>query len=81
MGKEMNEHTRALANQAHEYALGVYNTRIATEGQDNVLFYQIRDDKFAELVVQECAEWVNNNVGLIDEEARADLLKHFGVEQ
>ena len=80
MGKEMNEHTRALANQAHEYALGVYNTRIATEGQDNVLFYQIRDDKFAELVVQECAEWVNNNVGLIDEEARADLLKHFGVE-
>ena len=80
MGKEMNEHTRALANQAHEYALGVYNTRIATEGQDNVLFYQIRDDKFAELVVQECAEWVNDNVGLIDEEARANLLKHFGVE-
>ena len=37
-------------------------------------------EKFAELIVRECAEWVNNNVGLIDEEARADLLKHFGVE-
>ena len=36
-------------------------------------------EKFAQLIVKECAEWVNNNVGLIDEEARADLLKHFGV--
>lgn len=38
------------------------------------------EQKFAELIVRECAEWVNDNVGLIDEEARADLLKHFGVE-
>ena len=38
-------------------------------------------EKFAELIVRECAEWVNDNVGLIDEEARADLLKHFGVEE
>ena len=37
-------------------------------------------EKFAELIVAECAEWVNDNVGLIDEAARADLLKHFGVE-
>jgi len=37
--------------------------------------------KFAELIVRECAEWVNDNVGLIDEEARADLLKHFGVKK
>jgi hypothetical protein len=41
----------------------------------------IRIEKFAELIVRECAEWVNDNVGLIDEEARADLLKHFGVEE
>ena len=37
--------------------------------------------KFAELIVRECAKWVNDNVGLIDEEARADLLKHFGVKK
>jgi hypothetical protein len=37
--------------------------------------------KFAELIVRECANWVNNNLGLVDEEARADLLKHFGVEE
>jgi hypothetical protein len=38
-------------------------------------------DLFAELIVKECADWINDNVGLIDEEARADLLKHFGVEE
>lgn len=37
--------------------------------------------KFAELIVRECAEWVNNNLGLVDEDAKADLLKHFGVEE
>ena len=38
-------------------------------------------EKFAQLIIRECAEWVNNNVGLIDEAARADLLKYFGVEE
>ena len=38
-------------------------------------------DLFAELIVKECADWINDNVGLIDEEARADLLKYFGVEE
>ena len=37
--------------------------------------------KFAELIVRECAKWVNDNLGLVDEEAKADLLKHFGVEE
>ena len=50
----MNPRIRTLANQAHEYALGVYDQRIVTEGQANVLFYQIRDDRFAQLIVQEC---------------------------
>ena len=36
---------------------------------------------FAELIVRECGEWVNNNLGLLDEEAKSDLLKHFGVEE
>ena len=39
------------------------------------------EQRFAELIVEECAEWVNNNVGLIDEKAKADLLEHFGVEE
>ena len=36
--------------------------------------------KYTELIIKECSKWVNDNVGLIDEEAKADLLKHFGVE-
>ena len=36
-------------------------------------------EKFAELIVNECADWINDNVGMIDEEARQDLLKHFGA--
>jgi hypothetical protein len=38
-------------------------------------------EKFTELIVRECGQWVNDNLGLLDEEARADLLKHFGVEE
>ena len=38
-------------------------------------------EKFAELIVRECAKWVNDNLGLVDEEAKADLLKNFGVEE
>jgi hypothetical protein len=37
-------------------------------------------EKFAELIIKDCVGWVNDNVGLIDEETKADLLKHFGVE-
>lgn len=38
-------------------------------------------ERFAELIVRECANWINENVGMIDEDARADLHKHFGVEK
>ena len=37
-------------------------------------------EKFTQLIVAECVTWVNDNLGMVDEEARADLLKHFGVE-
>lgn len=35
---------------------------------------------FAELIVEECANWIDANVGMITPEARADLLKHFRDE-
>ena len=35
---------------------------------------------FAELIVRECGKWVNDNVGLIDDETMADMLRHFGVK-
>ena len=43
--------------------------------------FQLCLQSFAESIVQECVTWVNDNVGMVDEEARADLLKHFGVEE
>lgn len=46
----MMEKIKLLANQAHEYAVEQYEERIKTEGQSNVLFYEIRDNKFAELI-------------------------------
>ena len=37
-------------------------------------------EKFAELIVQECIDWINLNLGLVDEQAREDLMKYFGVK-
>ena len=70
----MNERIREIAEQAgFQY---IKDEKIGWAGN-----YNSSLPKFAELIVRECAEWVNDNVGLIDEEARADLLKHFGVEE
>ena len=44
-----------------------------------LLFNKEKLEKFTELIVKECAYWINENVGMIDEEARKDLLKHFGI--
>ena len=68
----MNERLKELAEKAgstHKQNLGVYQ------------FYTDELEKFAELIVRECGTWVNDNLGLLDEEAKADLLKHFGVEE
>jgi hypothetical protein len=37
--------------------------------------------KFAESIVMECADWIDNHVGTVDADARSDLLNHFGIEQ
>jgi hypothetical protein len=67
----MNERIKELAEQAGYKDLPT--VRLAFHGFDK--------EKFAELIVRECGQWVNDNLGLLDEEARADLLKHFGVEE
>ena len=75
----MNERIQQLADQAHEYALGVYDRRIATEGLENVFFYQISNDKFAELIVQECADIATMNQHQWAS-AGSYVLEHFGVK-
>jgi len=68
----MNERFRLLAEQVE--------WRFADRLTGELSEYDKRLLKFAELIVRECAEWVNDNLGLVDEEARKDLLRHFGVE-
>ena len=36
---------------------------------------------FAERVINETINWIDNNVGMIEKEAREDLLKHMGVKE
>jgi hypothetical protein len=68
----MNERIKQLASQARNWGYAEHSGYTA-----QLLFEQ----KFAELIVRECGQWVNDNLGLLDEEARADLLKHFGVKK
>lgn len=37
--------------------------------------------KFAKFIVDECSTWINFNVGMINEDAYNDLLKHLGLEK
>lgn len=72
----MNERIKELITQSGGYwNHGDFNMPSSVEFQEQDI------EKFAELIIRECTEWVNDNVGLIDEEAKADLLKHFGVEE
>jgi hypothetical protein len=64
----MNERIKELVEKSYIY-----------DRQNDSSFFN--KEKFAQLIVQECCQWVNDNLGLLDEEARADLLKHFGVEE
>ena len=62
----MNERIRELAEQCWDRRL------------DGLHFDR---EQFAALIILECADWINENVGLVDEAALADLFKHFGVEE
>jgi hypothetical protein len=83
----MNERIQQLSKQAGDYVNEVYTgpVRSKTPGKiwedGHVGWHTQFNEKFAQLIVRECGQWVNDNLGLLDEEARADLLKHFGVEE
>jgi hypothetical protein len=71
----MNERIKKLLNEA---------TSGHEQEHDRSKVMSVSDKEleiFAQLIVQECGQWVNDNLGLLDEEARSDLLKHFGIEE
>ena len=68
----MNKRIKLLIEQATTYIDPIANDGVC---------WDFDREKFAQLIVRECGEWVNDNLGLLDEEARADLFKHFGIEE
>jgi len=38
-----------------------------------------KTDKLATILIDECVNWINENVGLVTDEAKQDLKKHIGV--
>jgi len=74
----MNERIRELAEQA-----GIHFGRSATLDGSNIARFVTTSDmeKFAELIVQECAQvlW-NIDSGELHDEYVESLKKHFGIE-
>lgn len=48
-----NNHISKLADQAHSESVKIYNERMQTEHPSNVIFYNIFNQRFAELILQE----------------------------
>ena len=67
----MNERIKQLAKQAEEYADIEYNA-------SDLDWYELKEEKFAELIVQECTKILADNG-----EFRGCVIigKHFGVEE
>ena len=83
----MNERIRELHGQAYLYAL--HNETKAREGgcHEPGTFNNDYREKFAELIVQECAKIANSQfeaaTGLNDRDSwtAAEMKKHFGVAE
>jgi hypothetical protein len=81
----MNERIKLLAEQARQYAFAkVENSQDPTEWSSKY-YNEIFDDKFAELIVQECIDAINNDAWLNDVRSAANgcvrtIREHFGVE-
>ena len=58
----MNERIKQLAEQAHEYSCTEYTKRLETETADQIFFNKIFNQKFAELIVQECLDTIQRGI-------------------
>jgi hypothetical protein len=80
----MNERIRQLAEQARDYVADAIELGFPQDQIDD-----IRDEKFAELIVRECADIareIGNNAEPDDfalecYEIEDQIMKHFGVEE
>ena len=70
----MNERIRELAKEALDYAEKNQSAEVLQH------WFKLYNEKFAELIVRECAKRVDYWESRQGEHAD-DLLKHFGVEE
>jgi hypothetical protein len=66
----MNKRIKLLAEQADEYT----DNKIQQQGEYHPDWHDIRDQKFAELIVKECCDQVR----MVD---AMEIKRHFGVEE
>ena len=74
----MNERIKQLAEQARDYVADAIELGFPQDQIDD-----IRDEKFAELIVRECIDWCNAHArddGTAQRIAE-DIKKDFGVEE
>ena len=78
----MNERIQELSKLAHDQALGIYRKRMETEFPGDVIFYEIYDRLFAELIVKECVSVVNDAVDHREPASTyvGKIQQHFGVK-
>ncbi len=78
----MNEKIKELAEQAEDYATAEYEKWIPTPDFSGIPHIRkIFNEKFAELIVRECARvYWNIDDGELHTEYVKSLKKHFGVE-
>jgi hypothetical protein len=79
----MNQRILEIADKAQKQAYAVYTKRMETEFPGDVIFHDIYNSLFAELIVQECADLFRLTFTDEQYQRRIDktILKHFGVEE
>ena len=70
----MNERIKELGLQASALALEEYRIRQKTEFAGDVIYSDIYDRKFTELIVRECVACCGSQAD------KNNLLRHFGIE-
>lgn len=68
----MNKRIRELAKEADEYA-----DATLSPGEFHPDWHDVRDARFAELIVKECCQKLEND-GMV--EVAMEMKQHFGVE-
>ena len=75
----MAERIKIIADQAHAETYKLYLDRLSKEFAGDVIFYDMFNQRFAELIIRECADIAALNQHQYDSVDNY-VLKHFGVK-